>query len=150
MECLIGIAILASILAITTYIAKILAKRQQQREPLQTQPQQMRQQTKRRQSSYRIDVADTSNGISEDGLLRAIRNENWDHARELAQYPITVMPSETAVPIEGGGILRLRLYGNRYVNVMLYGARGSIKLAIDLPIDVMQEMIQILQEQERF
>jgi len=46
--------------------------------------------------------------------------------------------------------LRLRLYGNRHVNVMLYGARGSIKLAIDLPIDVMQEMIQILQEQERF
>ena len=149
MKCLIGIAILASILTITTFIAKILARMQQQREPLQTQPQQMRQQTKRHQSSYRIDVADTSSGISEDGLLKAIRDENWDHARELAQYPITVMPGEAAVPIENG-TLRLRLYGNRHVNVMLYGARGSIKLAIDLPIDVMQEMIQILQEQERF
>ena len=154
LECLIVLVILGSFVAIVTGVAKLFARHRKRHLAKQhlpvKQPVPVTTAKQAEKLSYRIDAVDTSQGIGEDSLLRAIRSENYDQAEKLAQFPLVVSPSEVTVPTEAGK-LRFRLYGYDALNITLHGNRGGIKLAIDLPLDVIAEMINALltQREER-
>ena len=152
-ECLILLIMFGSLVAVIIGIAKLFARRRHKLAPKQQLPipatkQPASPQAPRQQVSYRIDAVDTSQGIGEDSLLRAIRSGNYDQAEKLAQFPLVVSPSEVTVPTEAGK-LRFRLYGYDALNITLHGNRGGIKLAIDVPLDVIAEIIETLLAQRK-
>jgi len=152
-ECLILLVLLGSLVAIVIGIAKLFARRRhklaKQQLPIPATKQPVSPQTP--QISYRTDVVDTSHGIGEDSLLRAIRAEDYNQAERLAQFPLVVSPGEVSVPTEAGVLSFSLSYDALSIHIIIRGNRGGTKLAIDLPLDVIAEMVNTLlaQREER-